>query len=199
MLNIRRRAGQDGPFVPDFDDPLGLLVRCHERIQSRLASLARAVDSMRSEGTHDVAEALDAVAAARAFFAGPGVIHTADEEGSLFPRLRRRAATCDEWLLAVLDELESQHRVAETVHAELDALVARLGERPAGDTLDALSGCAGALVTLYTPHIVLENETVFPAAARLLPREELLDVGKEMKARRRDLSPEHHANDRRAP
>jgi hypothetical protein len=41
------------------------------------------------------------------------------------------------------------------------------------------------LTALYRPHIRLENELVFPVAARILPASEIQALGEEMRARRR--------------
>ena len=147
------------------------------KIEAQLSVLERAVGVLR-EG--DTATALGAVAAAQAHFAGPGVKHTADEEESLFPRLRRYAEGSERLVLDALDELEAQHRVADRAHAELDALVEATPE----PDVDALGACVEALVALYGPHILIENDVIFPAAGRLLPPDELLAVGREMRARR---------------
>jgi hemerythrin-like domain-containing protein len=183
MLQIHRKQQTAPAFIPDFADPLGLLVHCHAKIEAQLGALERATHLLRGGDAEAIPAALGAVESAQAHFAGPGVKHTADEEESLFPRLRRHAGPSE---LATLDELEAQHRVAERAHAELDAVVERVlrSARPSEPDVVELDRCVGALVSLYGPHILLENEAIFPAAARLLPPDEIVAVGQEMRARR---------------
>lgn len=125
---------------------------------------------------------------ARAHFAGPVVKHNEDEERSLFPRLRalgRLHAPHD--LSALLDQLETQHRLAEQVHRDFDATAASLphdGSPDATDGVERFCQLAAVLVDLYRAHMRIENEGVFPLAARLLPAKELRTIQQEMRARR---------------
>lgn len=186
MLQINRNQQGAHAFVPDFTNPLGLLVHCHRKIEAQLGALERAARVLREGDPSSMPMAFGAIAAAQAHFAGPGTKHTADEEESLFPRLRRYGGPSERGALEALEELEAEHRVADRAHADFDLLVAGMtsGMSLSGRDLDALDRCVAALVALYGPHIVLENEVIFPAAARSIPPEELLAVGQEMRARR---------------
>lgn len=42
------------PHIPDFNDPLGLLVRCHERIEAQLRSLERAAEILGAGDTQSL-------------------------------------------------------------------------------------------------------------------------------------------------
>lgn len=186
MLQLHRKNQSAPAFIPDFGDPLGLLVHCHAKIEAQLGALDRATRLLRAGDAAAIPAALAAVEAAQAHFAGPGVKHTADEEESLFPRLRLHVGPSEGRLLDALDELEAQHRVADRAHADLDAVVARLaaGGAPSEVDVDELDACVEPLVALYGPHILLEDRIVFTTAARVLPPDELLAVGREMRARR---------------
>ncbi|MFN7945142.1 MAG: hemerythrin domain-containing protein [Blastocatellia bacterium] len=177
------------PMIADFSDPLQLLVHCHERIEQQLRLLERAGEVLRTGITADLAAAFAAIDRASAHFAGPGVKHTADEEESLFPRLRERADQSISDALATLDELEPQHRTAETLHAEFDRLIAELPRHqvPTAMALNQYDALVEQLAALYRPHIRLENELIFPAAARVLTPAELQQIGAAMRARRSDL------------
>lgn len=178
------------PQMPDFSDPLALLVHCHERIDGHLRALERSADALRAGMSGAALDAaFAAVDAACGHFALQGVKHTEDEEVSLFPRLRERGGEGVAEALAAADELELQHRSAERLHAELDALVARLPRDGSarGAEVDRFGGLVALLAALYRPHIRVENELIFPAAARVLPAEEILALGEEMRARRRLL------------
>ena len=188
MLQIQRKGGGARTFVPDFADPLSLLVHCHGRIEAQLAALERAARAMR-EGEGPDGEAARAVWAARAHFAGPGVKHTEDEEVSLFPRLRAHKAALTAEVRGALDLLESQHRAADRVHAELEDAADDLdSSRSAGTgAIIRLEAAITELAGLYRPHILLENEVVYPAAGRILTADDLLAVGEEMRQRRKDM------------
>jgi hemerythrin-like domain-containing protein len=177
---------QQGPGTTEFDDPLGLLLKCHERIELQLATLERAAAALRDGSKDDVRRALEPVDAAVGHFAVTGARHTEDEEESLFPRLRERGAAVEPSVRAALDVLEGEHRYVEDLHEELSRLVAAISRE--GDRVDSeveqFCDCVSGLVDVYRPHIRLENEVVIPAAAALLAPDEIALVGREMRARR---------------
>ncbi|HEX7125615.1 MAG TPA: hemerythrin domain-containing protein [Thermodesulfobacteriota bacterium] len=188
MIPLARLHGLPGP-APDFSDPLGLLVHCHARIESRLDALERAGELLAGAPHAVLASLFREVDAAVRHFAVAGVLHTEDEEVSLFPRLRRRDRAAGDDALAAMVGLEAEHRTAEGVHRDLDALVARIPrDGSAGaDEIERFRELTGRLRSLYTPHIRLENTVVFPIAARVLVPEDLGVIGAEMRARRRPL------------
>jgi len=177
------------PHIPDFSDPLGLLVHCHERIETQLSVLERAGEILREGDTRSLPRVFEAIDTACAHFAIPGARHTEDEEVSLFPRLRERGGTAGQDALAAMAELEAQHRRAEKLHAEFDELVGWLPRDGSADAkdLDRFSEVVAELTTLYRPHILLENNFVFPIAAEVLPASEIQALGEEMRARRKDI------------
>ncbi len=177
------------PHIPDFTDPLRLLVHCHERIEAQLAALERAAAILRAGDRQSLPRVFGAIDAACAHFAIPGVKHTEDEEISLFPRLREHGGSAGEDALAVMAELESQHRTAEKLHVEFDEFVSSLPRDGSADTreLDCFSELVTELTALYRPHILLENNFVFPIAGRVLPANEIQGLGEEMRARRKDI------------
>ena len=99
-----------------FDDPIGMLKDCHRRIESFLGILCVVVD--RAEGRSLTSEERDAVKAALRYFRTGGQRHTADEEESLFPRLR----ACDANSLEEINRLEGDHREANDLQASVERL-----------------------------------------------------------------------------
>jgi pyridoxamine 5'-phosphate oxidase len=176
------------PHIPDFTNPLGLLVHCHERIEAQLSALERAGEILRAGDARSLPRVFATIDGACAHFAIPGVKHTEDEEVSLFPRLRERGGTARD-ALAAMTELESQHRRGEQLHAEIDELVGILPRDGSADAkeLDRFNELVAELTTLYRPHILLENNFVFPIAADVLPASEIQALGEEMRARRQDI------------
>jgi len=183
MLSINQ------PHIPDFTDPLRLLVHCHKRIEAQLISWERAAEILRAGDRRSLTIVFAAIDGAVAHFAVPGVKHTEDEEVSLFPRLRQQGGSAGMEVIAAMTELESQHRSAEDLHSEFDAFVVTLPRDGSADAreLDCFGVLVASLTTLYCPHIMLENNVVFPAAARILPAGEIQALGEEMRARRKDI------------
>ena len=115
------------------------------------------------------------------YFATAAPKHTADEEESLFPRLR--AAT---QALELLERLERDHDHAEQRHCSIDILGRRWLTVGSLDAIasGALRAQLVALQAIYQDHIRLEDRDLFPRAAPLLSTAELLTLGREMAARR---------------
>lgn len=167
----------------DFDQPLGLLSDCHRRIEMFLGILLRVAHEMRGKPLG--AEAIEAVRKAKRYFSEAAPRHTADEEESLFPRVRAALDEKTESLTA-LDRLSHEHETADCLHARADALLARwLGDGIlSGEDSAELTSVLEQLDQLYKTHIEIEESVVFPLAGRLLSQPELTQVGSEMKARR---------------
>jgi hemerythrin-like domain-containing protein len=116
--------------------------------------------------------------------------HSADEEQSLFPRLRQSREPEALAALQRLDALEADHRVAEDHHDAVDLLARRwlqAGTLGPGDAR-SLREHLVALERLYRRHIAVEDQELFPAAGRVLSAHDIEAVGREMAARR-NLSP----------
>ena len=100
-----------------FDDPIGMLKECHRRIESFLGILC--VAASRAQGRSLTTEESDAVKASLQYFRTGGQRHTADEEESLFPRLRES----DAGSLGDIDRLEGDHREANDLHASVERML----------------------------------------------------------------------------
>jgi hemerythrin-like domain-containing protein len=171
-----------GAPATTIDTPLEHLSACHRRIEDRLATLGRAADHWR----HSPGEALEAIRKSLQFLDSNGALHTLDEEESLFPRLRPRLTVEEE---AHLDRLEQQHHEVESVLTELKGVVAELAASPLSAT--PLEPRYRELVTrladLYRPHIQFEDEVLMRLAGRVLNQGDLMDISREMRARRTEM------------
>lgn len=167
----------------DFDQPLGLLSDCHRRIEHFLGILLRVAQQFADQALS--AEATEAVRRAREYFLRAAPRHTADEEESLFPRMREAAASAGRACEA-LERLEGDHQAAEALHAQVDTLLDEWlrGGALSGGRGAALVGALERLQRLYADHIHVEDSEVFPLAATLLSKDALAQVGSEMRARR---------------
>jgi hemerythrin-like domain-containing protein len=164
-----------------FDDPIGMLKDCHRRIESFLGILCVVVD--RAQGRGLTTEETDAVKAALQYFRTGGQRHTADEEESLFPRLRES----DAGSLAEIDRLEGDHREANDLHASVEQLYSvwiASGQLVSTDSVQ-LKAQTERLRMLYSDHIVVEETIVFARASQVLDNQTIAAIGTEFRFRRK--------------
>ncbi len=90
----------------EFDNPIGILRDCHHKIKRSLHVLWVIAD--RAGGRELTAEETAAVQSAIDCLRVDGARHTADEEQSLFPRLRAETITGDSEELNVLEDNRRQ-------------------------------------------------------------------------------------------
>jgi hemerythrin-like domain-containing protein len=163
-----------------FDDPLGMLKDCHRRIENFLGILCVVVD--RAQGRNLTDEERDAIRAALQYFQTGGPRHTADEEESLFPRLRKSdSKSCEE-----IDRLEDDHREASDLHRSVERFYSAWidsGRLDAANTLQLLSETR-RLKELYSLHIEVEETIVFARAGQVLDSQAIAEIGSEFKLRR---------------
>ena len=113
---------QIGAQTHTFSDPTGLLSDCHRRIEMFLRVLeavASVIDRPMTEETRAAFES------ALRYFREAAPKHTADEEESLFPRLRQMHLPDIEAAIERLEPLEHDHLLAGSLHA----VVEELGQR----------------------------------------------------------------------
>ena len=171
----------------DFTDPIGMLGDCHRRIEMFLNVLVRVAERARGGTLNE--EQRGALETALRYFREAAPKHTADEEESLFPRLRQVESADVRALMARIESLEEEHIGAGRSHAEVDRL-GRLwlkdGALPA-DRAARLLALLLQLRDLYRHHIATEDNEVFPAAAAALSASDRQAIGREMASRRRGL------------
>lgn len=167
---------------PGFDQPLALMSDCHRRIERFLGMLARVLD-LYGQRQLD-AQAVAALEAASRYFRESAPRHVADEEESLFPRLRTL-----ENASRVLEEavrLAREHERAQELHLRVDRKITewvRSGCLPAKDFF-LMGDDVELLKRLYARHIEYEDAVLFPFAAQRLSVDEIRGIGREMAARR---------------
>jgi len=176
---------QIGAKTHDFSDPTGLLSDCHRRIEMFLGSLEAVATVIDLPSSDETRRALET---ALRYFSQAAPKHTADEEDSLFPRLRQNQDPEVQSSFSQLDQLEDEHRWAAPLHEEVELLGKKYLLTDALSTAEGekFRNSVAALSSLYKHHITVEDSVIFPLAARLLTQVEKIEIAEEM-ARRRDL------------
>jgi len=171
-----------GRLDSGFDDPIGMLRDCHRRIERFLGILCQMVERASSETLTE--EESNAVLRALQYFRSGGRRHTADEEESLFPRLRR---SIDEDSREAMNRLENDHREANDLHEAVDRLYSKWISTGTLSPEDrhSLSSKTSSLRHLYAEHIPAEETDLFPQASHLLDRDAIAAIGEEFRARRK--------------
>lgn len=174
---------QIGAKAHNFSNPTGLLSDCHRRIEMFLGSLQAVAKTIDQPLTEETAQALTV---ALRYFREAAPKHTADEEESLFPRLCAVRDAEAEAALAQLEQLEKDHQWADALHAEVD----RLGQqylsksRLSPAEAERFRTAVDQLGSMYQQHIRVEDEVIFPVAARVLSRDDRASIAREMASRR---------------
>lgn len=180
--------------------PIHVMETCHRRLERGLDAVRRIAwqggpleSAMRGE-----------LARVLRYFRRAAPRHTADEELSLFPRMRAMAAMHADGgdialsvALTRLGALHAEHQAVEGLHERLDRLGRRwlhagyLSEGEQGELIQVVD----ELEALYGRHIAMEEDEVFPAAVEALDAAELEAIAREMQARRLDVrSPARRTN-----
>ena len=174
---------QIGSVAHNFSNPTGLLSDCHRRVEMFIGSLKAVADvsdrALNDETRHSLDLALRC-------FREAAPKHTADEEESLFPRLRQISDPELQACLARLDALEEDHRWAEPLHQTVDGLGRKYLEHGRLSPYDAhiFRESVYKLHAMYQRHIEVEDKEVFPVADKLLSSHLKSQIAEEMAERR---------------
>jgi len=153
-----------------LQDPIAFLSAEHARQTVLLAHLERVVRAPRARGARELARAL------LDWLSFDLPLHIADEECSLYPRLRGRDAE------GVLDRLSAEHhRDREMVHT----IIQGLRSVAAGTALSpGFAEMARAFVEAHRAHLALEEAVIAPLARRALSHASQAALAEDMARRR---------------
>ena len=175
---------QIGAKAHNFTDPTGLLSDCHRRVEMFLNMLEAVGEVIDQSATRETSRA--ALESALRYFGEAAPKHTADEEDSLFPRLRQLDHPEIHSAFSALDKLECDHRWAMSLHDKVERLGAQylsIGKL-SDDEIAEFRSSVASLAAMYKEHIRVEEELIFPLAARVLSNTEKTAIGIEMAGRR---------------
>ncbi|HTS07826.1 MAG TPA: hemerythrin domain-containing protein [Candidatus Eisenbacteria bacterium] len=175
---------QIGAKTHSFSEPTGLLSDCHRRIEMFLGSLQQIAALLDSPLEANARAALDA---SLRYFREAAPKHTADEEESLFRRLRNVNHPGVEAAIKTLDPLEKEHQRADALHNEVDQLGRKClgGATLSPEDVQRFRKSVTDLAAIYQEHIRIEDEVVFPVAGKLLPASDKAAIAEEMSRRRK--------------
>jgi iron-sulfur cluster repair protein YtfE (RIC family) len=161
-------------------DAVDLLLDCHERIR-RFTRMAEWLCHAHDAPGLAVQET---AAAVHRYFTEALPLHSADEDGSIAPRLARSRAGAE--ALAAAAAMARQHGPIEETLAALRPMWRAVADDPAAlaDHAPAMERLVDRLKGLWDTHLHLEEVVVFPAARRYLSASEKASVLKEMRERR---------------
>jgi len=169
---------------PTFAQPLELLSDCHRRVENFLQALVLVSEQARGGVLNSMQR--EALETALRYFREAAPRHTADEEESLFPRLREHGGELAREAMQKLQALEAEHVVARRSHQVVEELgqewLSRGSLSPA--QADSLAAHLRQLSSIYEGHIALEDTEIFPLAGKLLEAGTLEQIGQEMASRR---------------
>jgi len=164
-----------------YDDPLGMLLGCHRRIEKKIGTLKALSAHLSAKGMD--AEASTAAQAVLRYFDVAAAHHHADEEENLFPMLASRITDpAERERFKQLDaDLRGEHREIERVWLRLKKPLEGVAEglhRPIPET------DVHAFATLYTRHIKAEESVFRSLIERWLAPADLRALGHAMAERR---------------
>jgi len=163
------------PDIPNFNDPLGLLRACHERMLANCDTLEKLVAHLRDKGMDD--EARLAINRVVTYFTTSAVHHHEDEEKDLFPLLNGQSLK----LAELIFKLKQDHQALDTLWQQL------AGDLKQGSALAENPDFAGHVAQFcaaYREHIDIENRELLFLAQHSLSSRQLEDIGRSMAKRR---------------
>jgi len=164
-----------------FDDPIGMWMGCHRRIEKQLRTLAMLPAHLSEKGVD--ADATSAAQSVLGYFEKAATHHHEDEDLDLFPLLEARIT--DRGDLARFRELrarlEAEHELMKPCWAKIRKPLQGIADGIA-KSLDA--GDVEAFRELNMGHIPAEEEAVTQLSIRYLSAADIESLGRSMAARR---------------
>ncbi|MDK2125665.1 hemerythrin domain-containing protein [Parachitinimonas caeni] len=161
--------------LPSPDDPIAMLVACHDKVRRFSALVARIGDHVLQKGCD--AEAQQAATSVLRYFDVAAPLHHADEEIDLFPALR---GLRDSQLNYELDRIEYEHLPLAGLWRDVGHWLSLVQQ---GSPAEVPSSLLLTFATAYPEHARQEEERLYPHATRL-PAPTLAKIGQAMASRR---------------
>ena len=165
----------DNKIAPDFNDPLGLIKACHQRILGFCELLEKIQSRVSSKGVDD--DVKQAAKKIHHYFSTAAILHHQDEETDLFPLL----STLSEETTAIIQELKQDHLALDEAWQQLEPLLTKPESIIESNNFSHL---VKIFCSSYRNHIRKEEDDFLPLAQHMLKLEQLNNLGKKMQKRR---------------
>lgn len=166
--------------APTFDDPLDMLMACHDRIDTQCATLLKLARHLSEHGADRQAQ--QAATNVLRYFDTAGQHHHDDEERDLFPVLLQAVSSSERAnTKQLIDELLGDH---QEMYREWSALREKLNQVRNGSSATISVDEAESFSRLYARHIAREESQLLPLAKRALNHVQMAALGRSMSRRR---------------
>lgn len=166
------------PQLPDFDDPLGVLRACHQRMLAQCDTLEKLPAHIAAHGVDD--QACSAINRLVTYFSSSAVHHHQDEEQDLFPLLDRQSPKLDDLVYRLKQDHEQLDQLWTTLLADLETPASLAGNVQ-------FAQHASAFCAAYRAHIEIENQQLLDMARQILSSKQLHELGTAMARRRKKM------------
>ena len=161
--------------APDFNDPLGLLLACHQRILGFCDLLQRVSQHIKEHGVDN--DARQSIKKIHHYFSTAGRFHHEDEEQDLFPLLISQSTE----IATIVGELKQDHDRLDQAWAKLEPLLTHPETIAKTAEFDQW---ANEFCLVHRQHVSREEKDFFPVATNVLNAAQLQQLGCNMKKRR---------------
>jgi hemerythrin-like domain-containing protein len=161
--------------LPGFDNPLGILKACHQRMLAHCEILEKLQVHIGEKGVDQ--EARSAISKVKTYFSTSAVHHHQDEEEDLFPILARQS-------LKLADVVHSLHKEHEAINQAWDDLQTSLKQSGELANNADFGHQVKTFCHLYREHINHEEKELLSMAQHILSHEQLKELGNNMAKRR---------------
>lgn len=159
-----------------FDEPVALLMACHDRVRHYARLVQKLALHLRDRGVDN--DARSAAAAILRYFDVAAPLHHQDEDDDLFPLLSARG---DDALRKRIATITAEHTELGALWQQVRVCLAAIAE---GEGADLPLELAETFAQRYPSHAGVEDEQIYPMAEKLLSAIELKELGCRMAARR---------------
>jgi len=191
MLQIKPQLSNIQDEQPaTFEQPISLLLSCHEKILHFSSALCIIVEHLQKDGWNQ--KAIQSVAHVRRYFNIASTQHHLDEELHLFPAIvaladknnddnvqhdRKQSREINERIELLIQE----HVESDELWLKLDQLLAKQS-----NDFNLLVNLAEQFKVSMHAHAAIENELIFPYAKEHITEAQLKEIGLQI-ARRRGI------------
>lgn len=168
-----------GKRSASFEQPYKMLEACHERVHRMLALLQRLAEHLPLHGAD--AQAQQAARDVMRYFDQAAPQHHTDEELHVFPPLLAQGVP---QTVEVVHRLQADHVQMERGWPAARRVLDAIAQGSLGKLTEADEAALESFASLYSDHIVAEEQIVYPAARAIASDDAIKAMGQEMAQRR---------------